>query len=111
VSQISILIYTYTTQRTKGDIFSYLYNQLDTSDAAKQRQFSRDKEVLTTIGVPLEWHQRTSTDGTYRIDEDRLYLPDLSLTDDEIYALHQARALWMRSPIEGAIHNALALLT
>lgn len=111
VSLLWLLLEAGATGRTKGEIFSYLYDHLDTSDAAKQRQFSRDKEVLTTIGVPLEWHQRTSTDGTYRIDEDRLYLPDLSLTDDEIYALHQARALWMRSPIEDAIHTALARMT
>lgn len=111
VSLLWLLLEAGANGRTKSEIFSYLYDHLDTSAAAKQRQFSRDKEVLTSIGVPVEWHQNTSLDGSYLIDDDRLYLPDLSLTDDEIMALHQARALWMKTPIEDAIHTALARMT
>ena len=111
VSLLWLLLEAGATGRTKAEIFSYLYDHLDTSAAAKQRQFSRDKEVLTTIGVPVEWDQELNTDGTYRIDNDRLYLPDLSLTEDEVLALHQARALWMKTPIEDAIHTALARIT
>src|SRR5699024_12849506 len=95
----------------KIDIFKYLYYHQSTSTAAKQRQFSRDKEALTAIGVPIRWHQKTSPDGVYLIDRDRLYLPDLELTDQEIMALHHARALWMRTPIEDAIHCAITRQT
>lgn len=111
VSLLWLLLEAGATGRTKAEIFNYLYDHLDTTAAAKQRQFSRDKEVLTTIGVPVEWHQDLNTDGSYRIDNDRLYLPDLSLTEDEVLALHQARALWMKTPIEDAIHSALARMT
>jgi predicted DNA-binding transcriptional regulator YafY len=111
VSLLWLLLEAGANGRTKAEIFSYLYDHLNTSSAAKQRQFSRDKEVLTSIGVPIEWQQTTSSDGTYRIDHDRLYLPDLSLTDAEVMALHQARALWMKTPIEDAIHTALARMT
>lgn len=111
VSLLWLLLEAGATGRTKAEIFGYLYDHLDTSDAAKQRQFSRDKELLTNIGVPLEWDQHATTHGAYRIDEDRLYLPDLSLTNEEIEALHQARALWLRTPIEDAIHTALTRIT
>lgn len=111
VSLLWLLLEAGATGRTKKDIFSYLYEQQDTSETARQRQFSRDKEVLTSIGVPLQWHQNTTADDVYVIDRERLYLPDLDLTEDEILALHQARALWMKTPIEDAIHSALTRMT
>lgn len=111
VSLLWLLLEAGATGRTKTDIFSYLYNQDNTSAAAKERQFSRDKEALTAIGVPVEWRQQTAAEDVYLIDHDRLYLPDLALTNNEILALDQARALWMRTPIEDAIHSALARMT
>ncbi|HIY86023.1 MAG TPA: WYL domain-containing protein [Candidatus Yaniella excrementavium] len=111
VSLLWLLLEAGANGRSKNDIFKYLYDHQSTSTAAKQRQFSRDKEALTAIGVPIRWHQKTSPDGVYLIDRDRLYLPDLELTDQEIMALHQARALWMRTPIEDAIHAALTRMT
>ena len=111
VSLLWLLLEARAAGRTKSDIFNYLYEHQNTSDTAKQRQFSRDKEALTAIGVPVQWHQNSIADDVYVIDPDRLYLPELSLTDEEILALHQARALWMRTPIEDAIHSALARMT
>lgn len=111
VSLLWLLLEAGANGRTKNDIFNYLYDHQSTSSTAKQRQFSRDKEALTAIGVPIQWHQHITADGVYLIDGDRLYLPDLELTDEEILALHQARALWMRTPIEDAIHAALTRMT
>lgn len=111
VSLLWLLLEAGALGRTKSEIFSYLYDHLDTSEAAKQRQFSRDKEALTSIGVPVEWRQQSRSEDVYLIDRDRLYLPDLALTDDEIVALHQAQALWLRTPIEDVIHAALARMT
>ncbi len=111
VSLLWLLLEAGAIGRTKSEIFSYLYNHLDTSETAKQRQFSRDKEALTSIGVPVQWRPQPSSEDVYFIDRDRLYLPDLALTDEEILALHQARALWLRTPIEDAIHAALARMT
>lgn len=111
VSLLWLLLEAGATGRTKSDIFNFLYDQQHASEAAKQRQFSRDKEALTAIGVPVQWHKHAMSDDIYVIDRDRLYLPDLALTDNEILALHQARALWMRTPIEDAIHAALTRIT
>lgn len=111
VSLLWLLLEAGAIGRTKTEIFNYLYDHLDTSEAAKQRQFSRDKEALTSIGVPIQWRPQLMTEDVYLIDRDQLYLPDLALTDDEILALHQARALWLRTPIEDAIHAALARMT
>ena len=111
VSLLWLLLEAGANGRTKSEIFSYLYDHLDTSQTAKQRQFSRDKAALTSIGVPVQWQQQAHAEDVYLIDRDQLYLPDLTLRDDEIVALHQARALWMRTPIEDAIHAALARMT
>lgn len=111
VSLLWLLLEAGANGRTKNDIFNYLYDHQSTSSTAKQRQFSRDKEALTAIGVPIQWNQHRTADGVYLIDRDRLYLPDLELSDEEILALHQARALWMKTPIEDAIHAALTRMT
>lgn len=108
VSLLWLLLEAGSVGRTKDDIFQYLYEHQNTSATAKQRQFSRDKEALTSIGVPIQWRHNTTSQDVYVIDHDRLYLPDLALTDNEILALHQARALWRRSPMEDAIYAALA---
>lgn len=111
VSLLWLLLEAGATGRTKDEIFRYLYDHQDTTSAAKQRQFSRDKEALTSIGVPVQWYPDNSSDDVYVVDRERLYLPELALTDDEILALHQARALWTKTPVEDAIHAALARIT
>ena len=111
VSLLWLLLEAGAAGRTKDEIFSYLYDHQDTTSAAKQRQFSRDKEALTTIGVPVQWHPDNPADDVYVIDYERLYLPELALTEDEVLALHQARALWTKTPVEDAIHTALTRIT
>jgi predicted DNA-binding transcriptional regulator YafY len=59
---------------------------------ARRRQFERDKETLRELGVPIRVE---SVDGfgaeqAYRIDPKDYYLPELSLTDAELAALHLA---------------------
>jgi len=111
VSLLWLLLEAGAIGRTKPEIFSYLYDHINSSETARERQFSRDKEALTAIGVPIQWRPQPSADDVYLIDRDRLYLPDMALSDEEILALHQARALWLRTPIEDAIHAALARMT
>jgi predicted DNA-binding transcriptional regulator YafY len=60
--------------------------------AARRRQFERDKETLRELGVPISVH---AVDGFgpeqgYRIDPAAYYLPDLSLSEAELAALHLA---------------------
>ena len=59
------------------------------NDQAFQRMFSRDKEMLRRLGIPLE----TTSTGTleiehgYRIDPDSYRLPEIDLSDEERTAL------------------------
>jgi proteasome accessory factor B len=60
--------------------------------AARRRQFERDKETLRELGVPITVE---SVDGfgaeqAYRIRPDDYYLPALDLDDAELAALHLA---------------------
>jgi len=59
---------------------------------SRRRQFERDKETLRELGVPIRVE---SVDGfgseqAYRIHPDDYYLPELSLTEGELAALHVA---------------------
>jgi predicted DNA-binding transcriptional regulator YafY len=60
--------------------------------AARRRQFERDKETLRELGIPIkvETADGFGSDQAYRIDAKEYYLPDLSLGDAELAALHLA---------------------
>ena len=59
---------------------------------ARRRQFERDKETLRELGVPIsvEAVDGIGAEQAYRINPKDYYLPELSLTDDELGALHLA---------------------
>lgn len=56
---------------------------------AGRRAFERDKEMLRSMGVPIQV-VTTDVEQAYRVDPDEYYLPDLGLTDDETAALRIA---------------------
>jgi proteasome accessory factor B len=60
--------------------------------AARRRQFERDKETLRELGIPIkvETADGFGSEQAYRIDAKEYYLPDLSLSDAELAALHLA---------------------
>jgi proteasome accessory factor B len=60
--------------------------------AARRRQFERDKETLRELGVPItvEAVDGIGAEQAYRINPKDYYLPELSLTDAELAALHLA---------------------
>jgi predicted DNA-binding transcriptional regulator YafY len=60
--------------------------------AARRRQFERDKETLRELGIPIkvETADGFGSEQAYRIDAKEYYLPDLSLDDAELAALHLA---------------------
>jgi len=62
------------------------------SDEAFHRMFERDKELLRSIGIPLEtaYTDAFEVEHGYRIDPARYTLTDPGLTDDERAALHLA---------------------
>jgi proteasome accessory factor B len=60
--------------------------------ASRRRQFERDKETLRELGVPIrvETVDGFGAEQAYRIHPDEYYLPELSLTEPELAALHVA---------------------
>ncbi|HMC36796.1 MAG TPA: WYL domain-containing protein, partial [Actinomycetota bacterium] len=66
------------------------YQQPDAASA--KRMFERDKDTLREVGIPVEvaptdpWE----VEQGYRIPKDRYYLPDVSFTPDEVWALFVA---------------------
>lgn len=66
------------------------YQQEDPASA--KRMFERDKDTLREVGIPIEV---TSTDvwdaeQGYRIPKDRYYLPEITFTPEEVWALFVA---------------------
>jgi proteasome accessory factor B len=59
---------------------------------SRRRQFERDKETLRELGVPIrvETVDGFGAEQAYRIHPDDYYLPELSLTEPELAALHVA---------------------
>ncbi len=62
------------------------------SDEAFHRMFERDKELLRSIGIPLEmtYTDAWEVEQGYLIDPDKYALPDPGLTDEERAALSLA---------------------
>ncbi len=61
------------------------------SEVAARRAFERDKEMLRTMGVPIELTvMPDGVEAGYRVRPSEYYLPDLGLDDDETAALHVA---------------------
>jgi predicted DNA-binding transcriptional regulator YafY len=61
-------------------------------EASAKRMFERDKDVLREVGVPMEvvptdpWNQETG----YRVPKDQYYLPEITFTPEEVWALFAA---------------------
>ncbi|MDY6055406.1 helix-turn-helix transcriptional regulator [Micrococcus sp.] len=82
------------------------------SDAAFDKRFQRDRQVLRQVGVPLTT-AGDEDDGDavrHRVDRDSLLLRDLDLTVDERRALLRARRLWGDSPLRSEVVRAVGLL-
>ncbi len=83
----------------------------DTTVAAFERMFERDKEELRAMGVPI----RTVTDAHgevqgYVVDSDEYASRDLDLTADEIAVLNLAAQLWDDAVLESAALTAVRKL-
>ena len=66
------------------------YQQADVASA--KRMFERDKDVLRDVGIPVEVEATDvwEVEQGYRIPKDRYYLPEISFTPDEVWALFAA---------------------
>jgi proteasome accessory factor B len=66
------------------------YQQDDRGSA--KRQFERDKDLLRTVGIPVEMAPTDvwGVEEGYRIPKERYYLPEISFTPEEVAALFVA---------------------
>jgi proteasome accessory factor B len=66
------------------------YRQADQSSA--KRMFERDKDILREVGIPVEVGPTDVWDVEqgYRIPPERYYLPEISFTSEEVWALFVA---------------------
>jgi proteasome accessory factor BC len=87
------------------------------SAQAFEKMFTRDKDVLKDIGVPLESFtvqdepgyesSEPTGDIRYRIDSGRMYLPQIRFTNEERLALVRAESAWSGSEVGQAVVRAL----
>ncbi|MDI3330838.1 MAG: WYL domain-containing protein [Micrococcus sp.] len=123
--RIVSLLWVLLTHRRGGVTKEYLRHYVDgyaaaTSEQAFEKMFTRDKDVLKDIGVPLEaydvqetanWEGSERADEVrYRIDQERMYLPHVDFTDAERLALVRARSAWQGSDVDRAVVRALGRL-
>jgi proteasome accessory factor B len=60
--------------------------------ASAKRMFERDKDTLREVGIPVDLAPTDAweVEQGYRIPKDKYYLPDVSFTEDEVWALFVA---------------------
>ncbi|GAA1121094.1 helix-turn-helix transcriptional regulator [Citricoccus alkalitolerans] len=120
--RIVSLLWVLLASGRRGVTREYLLASVDAyalspSAAAFEKMFTRDKEILKGIGVPLESFTVQDESGfessepggetRYRIDEDRMYLPAVPFTNGERLALMRAESAWAGSEIGHAVVRAL----
>lgn len=120
--RIISLLWVLLASGRRGVTRDYLVKAVDayalsTSPAALEKMFTRDKDVLKGIGVPLEAFtvqdesgfesSDPGTDTRYRIDEDRMYLPTVPFSNGERLALMRAESAWAGSDLGHAVIRAL----
>lgn len=67
----------------------------DQSDDAFEKMFERDKDELRSMGIPIDTVLNANGEVTgYRIDRDRVLMPNVSLTAEQAVALRLAAHVW-----------------
>lgn len=66
------------------------YHQQDASSA--KRMFERDKDILRDVGIPVELEPTDAweVEMGYRIPKEKYYLPEVTFTPEEVWALFVA---------------------
>ncbi|MGM7667329.1 helix-turn-helix transcriptional regulator [Microbacterium sp. A93] len=120
--RIVSLLWVLLASGRRGVTRDYLVKAVDAyalsrSPAALEKMFTRDKDVLKGIGVPLEAFtvqdetgfesSDPGADTRYRIDEDRMYLPTVPFSNGERLALMRAESAWAGSDLGHAVVRAL----
>lgn len=97
-------------------VFEELGAHYAASPDARERMFSRDKELLRTLGVPLVFVPPADEDeeGGYVVDHAQAFMPEISLTPEEqalLYAVGaaaQSSAFPMRQELARALTKLAA---
>ncbi|MFZ9308670.1 MAG: helix-turn-helix transcriptional regulator [Candidatus Nanopelagicales bacterium] len=85
---------------TRDQIFEIVPGYLESSDAASQRMFERDKDILLSAGIYVEMKSDLfANEHRYLISKDRVLLPELKLEKDELKALYYASLVWNNSDL------------
>src|SRR5438046_5361970 len=90
IRQLSLVAFLMAERRplTARDVKSNVEGYSEMSDEAFARRFYSDRAELTALGVPLQ-SQRDEFTGEelYTLRSERYFLPELTLTNDELAAL------------------------
>lgn len=81
-----------------------------TSESAFERKFSRDKQLLRDIGLPLQSSATPAGQTVYTIDQSQLFLPQIDFTADEERALAHVSGLWGNDSDQTSVSRALSRL-
>ncbi|MEZ5087834.1 MAG: WYL domain-containing protein [Tessaracoccus sp.] len=96
---MNLLIMLLSTQRyvTRGEIRSTIEGYSQSSDAAFERQFERDKDELRGLGIQIHTGSNDLLFGDeegYRIDRSDFELPPIHFTPEERAVLSVAGRVW-----------------
>jgi proteasome accessory factor B len=111
---LNLLIMLLVTTRPvpKSRIREILY--ADATDEAFDKMFERDKEVLRSLGVPVEVGQMDAyfdDEPGYRIKPDEFALPQIDLAADEAAVVGLATRVWDHQRLARATTEAVRKLT
>jgi predicted DNA-binding transcriptional regulator YafY len=79
----------------------------DQSDDAFEKMFERDKDELRSMGIPLETVTNAHNEVVgYRIQDDRMQMPQIELTAQEAAVIAAAAALWTTASVATTARSA-----
>lgn len=110
------LIFTLLSTRqflSKEQIRQSIADYRDSTQAAFERKFERDKEELRELGITVEMGSNDKffeDEPGYRIPRDQAELPELDLTREEAAVVGLAAQVWEHSSLAGESTTALVKL-
>lgn len=98
---------------SRAQIFQKISAYQNSTDTASERMFERDKSILLSAGIQVETiFDPIENEYSYKISRDRVLLPELSLSSDELKALYYASLVWRNSDLrESALELGVKLQT
>lgn len=97
---------------TKDQIRASIADYRESSDAAFERAFERDKSELRDLGIEIETGSHDALGGIsgYRLERAEVELPQVDLTVEEAAVIGLAAQLWDHAGMAAEVTTALAKL-